>query len=177
MSVKRVLGLGTGNGRLLKMTRIFRPNIEGVGIDISPTMLKETKKSFFRDLSVKVFEHDLNDPLCSSELGTFDLIVTSLAVHRLTHIRKHSIYKEVYSLLNHGGVFCNFEHVDSPTKRLHDHFLDSLGDSIARFVLDEYSDSLLSLDTQLFWLEEIGFVDVDCYLKWLELALLIGIKP
>lgn len=133
-------------------------------------MLKEAKKSFFRDLSVKVFEHDLNDPLCSSELGTFDLIVTSLVIHHLTHKREHSIYKEIYSLLNDGGVFCNLEHVDSPTKRLHDHFLDSLGDSIARFARDEYSDRLLSLDTRLCWLKEIGFVDVDCYWKWLELC-------
>jgi tRNA (cmo5U34)-methyltransferase len=177
ISIKRVLDLGTGNGRLLKMIRIIRPNVEGVGIDISPAMLKAAKESFFGDPSVKVFKHDLNDPLCSSELGTFDVIVTSLAIHHLSHERKHSIYKEIYSLLNHGGVFCNLEHVDSPTKRLHEHFLNSLGDSIARFARDEYSDRLLSLDTQLRWLKEIGFVDVDCYWKWLELALLIGIKP
>ena len=32
------------------------------------------------------------------------------------------------------------------------------------------------LQTQLERLREIGFVDVDCYWKWRELALLVGHK-
>ena len=39
------------------------------------------------------------------------------------------------------------------------------------------SDKLLPMETQLNWLKEIGFVDVDCYWKRLEMALLIGYKP
>ena len=38
------------------------------------------------------------------------------------------------------------------------------------------SDRPLDLETQLLWLREIGFADVDCYWKWLELALLGGAK-
>ena len=38
------------------------------------------------------------------------------------------------------------------------------------------SDKVLPMETQLNWLREIGFVDVDCYWKWLEMALLIGYK-
>ena len=178
---KRVLDLGTGNGRLLKMIKANRHTIRGIGLDISPTMLMVAQESFAmdKDKSLKVIEHDLNNSLLllQSELGTFDAIVTSLTIHHLTHERKRSIYEEVFSLLNHGGVFCNLEHVDSPTANLHEHFLNSIGDRISKFAREEYSDRLLSLETQLDWLRQIGFVDVDCYWKWLELALIIGIKP
>jgi hypothetical protein len=36
---------------------------------------------------------------------------------------------------------------------------------------------LLDVDTQLAWLREIGFVDVDCHWKWRELALFGGTRP
>jgi tRNA (cmo5U34)-methyltransferase len=179
VTAKRVLDLGTGSGRLLKMLKARGPNIMGIGHDISPTMLKIAGDNFALDKSIKVIEHDLNNSLLflRSDVGTFDVIVTSLAIHHLSHERKRSIYEEVFSLLNHGGIFCNLEHVDSPTANLHEHFLSCIGDKIASFAREEHSDRLLSLETQLNWLRQLGFVDVDCYWKWLELALIIGIKP
>ena len=41
----------------------------------------------------------------------------------------------------------------------------------------EHGKRLAKIDTQLEWLVDIGFVDVDCYWKWLEFALLIGFNP
>jgi hypothetical protein len=38
-------------------------------------------------------------------------------------------------------------------------------------------DRLLDVETQLRWLRELGFDEVDCYWKWLEMALLIGHRP
>jgi SAM-dependent methyltransferase len=75
INAKRVLDLGTGNGRLLKMIKANRPNIKGVGLDISPTMLRVAQESFVVDKSVKVIEHDLNNSLLLllSKLGTFDV--------------------------------------------------------------------------------------------------------
>ena len=39
---------------------------------------------------------------------------------------------------------------------------------------EDPSNVLLAVETQLNWLREIGFEDVDCYWKWLELSLFGG---
>ena len=41
----------------------------------------------------------------------------------------------------------------------------------------EHGKRLTKIDIQLEWLLEIGFIDVDCYWRWLEFALLIAFKP
>jgi len=86
--VERVLDLGTGDGRLLALLRLDRPQMRCVGLDFSEPML---------------------------------------------------------------------------------------GSARERFAGDELVE-LLDVETQLGWLRELGFEDVDCYWKWLEMALLIGVK-
>lgn len=87
---------------------------------------------------------------------------------------KRSLYAEAYNLLEPGGVFANFEHVASATHRLHLAFFAAIEEPIEN---EDASDRLLDVETQLGWLRELGFDDVDCYWKWLEMALLIGIRP
>lgn len=168
---KRILDLGTGDGRLLALLKIDRPDAEGVALDFSPTMLKAAEERFAKDTRVQVVDHNLDHPL--PEMGQFDVIVSSFAIHHCMHERKKQLYLEIYKALLPGGVFCNLEHVASPTKELHRRFIESLGLKEGE---EDPSNILLDVETQLQWFREIGFQDVDCYWKWLELALIGGNK-
>jgi len=169
---RRILDLGTGDGRLLALLRIDRREMLGVGLDFSEVMLDAARERFADDERVELIQHDLAEPLPA--LGRFDAVISSFAIHHLEHDRKRSLYGEVFDLLQPGGVFANFEHVASPTQRLHLAFFEAIGEPIAD---EDPSDRLLDVQTQLEWLRALGFDDVDCYWKWLEMALLVGVKP
>jgi SAM-dependent methyltransferase len=169
--VNRILDLGTGDGRLLALVRIDWPEAEGIALDFSPTMLSAARERFRDDDKIQVVDHNLDEPL--PNLGRFDVIVSSFAIHHCTDERKRALYAETYAALSPGGVFCNLEHVASATPELHARFLRALGITPAD---EDPSNKLVSVEKQLVWLREIGFADVDCHWKWLELALFGGTK-
>ncbi len=171
-STKRALDLGCGNGHLLSLVLSHCPTAIGVGLDFSPTMLEQARNRFASDNRVSLVEHNMDNPL--PDLGSFGCVVSSFAIHHCTHARKRELYAEVFSLLESRGVFCNLEHVSSPNERIHDRFVEAMGMTPED---EDPSNKLLDVETQLRWLREIGFEDVDCYWKWRELALLVGFKP
>lgn len=166
----RVLDLGCGDGHLLALVIGTRPGVTGVAVDVSLPMLERARERFAAHDEIAVIEHDLALPLPAS-WGEFDAVVSSFAIHHLTHERKRALYGEVFQQLQPGGIFCNLEHVASPNAVMHARFLQALGSK------EDETNILLDLETQLRWLREIGFVEVDCDWKWRELALLAGRKP
>ena len=170
--VRRVLDLGSGDGRLMALVQQARPGARGVAVDFSPPMLERLHDRFGSGSGVEVVEHDLASPLPC--LGTFDLVVSSFAIHHVEHERKRRLYTEVFGIVERGGLFCNLEHVASASSAAHDRFLAAMGIKAAD---EDPSNRLLDMETQLRWLREIGFVDVDCLWRWRELALMVGRKP
>ena len=171
-SARRILDLGTGDGRLVALLLYHCGNADFIGVDNSPTMIAAASERF-RDISrVQILSHDLEQPL--PDVGVFDVIVSSFAIHHCTNDRKRELYAEVFDRLTPGGVFCNLEHVASASPRLHQRFLDALGVTPAD---EDQGNILLDVATQLDWLRQIGYDDADCYWKWLELCLFGGAKP
>jgi tRNA (cmo5U34)-methyltransferase len=168
-SSRRILDLGTGDGRLVAMLLEQEPARTAVGLDSSELMLTAARERFAGDDRAKFRFHDLNSPL--PELGSFDAVVSSLAIHHLEHPRKRALYGEVLDVLGQGGVFANFDHVASVSRRLHLEFFAAIDEPLEH---EDASDRLLDVHSQLEWLRELGFEEVDCHWKWRELALMVG---
>jgi tRNA (cmo5U34)-methyltransferase len=170
--IDRFLDLGSGGGRLLALVKEARPKAEAVAVDFSAAMLEVLRGAYRGDAKTSIVEHDLSTPL--PQLGKFDAVVSSFAIHHVSYERKRVLYGEVFARLNPGGMFLNLEHVASATPPLHESFLAQLDLTPET---EDPSNKLLGFEPQLQWLREIGFTDVDCHWKWRELALLAGAKP
>jgi len=167
--VERFLDLGTGDGRLLALVRARHPEAEAIGLDSSAPMLDRAKERFDGDSLVGLRRHNLRNRLAN--VGMADVVVSGLAIHHLEDERKRELFGEIHALLPLGGVFANLDLVRAASERLHERFRREIGRTE-----DDPTDRLAGLGEQMSWLREVGFAEVDCHFKWLELALIVAVK-
>ena len=194
--VRRVLDLGCGDGVLASVIVQRLPQAEVVLADFSEPMLEAARKRFSAAGVVAHFVlADYGVPSWTeavAEWSPYDAIVSGFSIHHQPDDRKRAVYREIFGLLNPGGVFVNIEHVSSPTEWTgslnHEIFVDSLHrrhpdrsrEDVARLYYDrpdKDANILAPLEEQCAWLRDIGFTDVDCYLKGFEMAVFGGRRP
>jgi trans-aconitate methyltransferase len=167
--IKQFVDLGTGDGRLLALVRSRYPEAEGIGLDSSAPMLDRAQERFNGDTHIELRAHDLRKRL--PEIEVSDAFVSGLALHHLEDERKQELFGEVHSRLKPGGVFANLDLVRSASSRLHERFRREIGRD-----KDDPTDRLADLSDQIGWLREVGFSEVDCHFKWLELSVIVAVK-
>ena len=172
-AMDRVLDLGCGAGRLIDIARERAPHVSAVGLDFSPALLEEARARFAGVDDVSFAVHDLMDSI-PAELGTFDAIMSCLAIHHLPHARKAELYGEAYSALNPGGTFFDFDCDKMPTRRLKKMFRKA--HKIDRSVRHP-SDQPATMDLKLEFLHAAGFEDVQPYWNCLGMSLVGGRRP
>ena len=200
VGVRAVLDLGCGDGLLGAAVLGAYPSAVGVFVDFSQPMLDAAAEKLRDDarrvqlLALDYGRHDWVSQVAGS--GPFDVVVSGYSIHHQTDGRKRELYGEIFDMLAPDGVFLNVEHVASAspwvTGIFDDLFVDALhgrhlsegGEKSRAEVAEEYyfrpdkvSNILASVDEQCRWLREIGYADVDCYLRLLELAVFGGRKP
>jgi tRNA (cmo5U34)-methyltransferase len=97
--VERVLELGVGTGETSRRVLDAHPGVELIGIDESADMLAAASAQVEgADLRVSRLEDPLPD-------GSFDLVVSALAVHHLDGEGKADLFARVADRLRPGGRF------------------------------------------------------------------------
>ena len=171
--MQRVLDLGCGAGRLIDIARERASDVSAIGLDLSSAMLDEARLRYAGASNVSFAVHDLMDSLPTA-LGTFDAVMSCLAIHHVPHSRKAELYGEAYAMLNPGGVFCDFDCDKMPSKRLKKMFRKA--HKIDRSVRHP-SDQPATMELKLEWLHAAGFEDVQCYWNCLGMSLVGGRRP
>lgn len=197
--VAACLDLGCGDGVLGAAVLHRYPSARGVFVDFSRPMLDAAATRLADDSDrVDLLQVDYGERDWVTKLGgrgPFDVVVSGFSIHHQTDGRKRELYGEILDILTPGGVFLNVEHVASATPLVQgvfdDLFVDALyahhrgagGRKTRSEVSEEYyfrpdkvANVLAPVDEQCRWLRGIGFADVDCYLRLLELAVFGGRK-
>jgi len=194
------LDLGCGDGLFSAAILDENPGARGCLVDFSETALSSARQRLHGHADrVEFFLVDYAQPGWMTEIVSaqpFDAVVSGFAAQHSPAERKRALFGEVFQLLKPEGIFINIEHVASATRWTESIWDDYMIDAIfgqelrasadrsrAEIARDYYAravkeaGALAPLEVQCDWLREIGFENVDCYLKVLELAVFGGQRP
>jgi len=187
-----VLDLGCGDGLLVYELMRGDDRIEATLVDGSSEMLEAAKKRLAGFEEVRYVNASFQELLTENVLeDTFDLVLSSFAIHHLDMDEKEALFELVFKLMNSGGFFANIDVVAPPTPTLEEWYLQIWKEWIAVNAVASQKEKCLktpdvykanpdnkpdTLSAQLRALERIGFRNVDCYHKFGIFAMFGGGK-
>ena len=180
-----VLDLGAGTGLFASHVLKKCPQGRFVLYDVAAGML-DVARARFSGCPGR-FRYVVDDYRNLGDVGSFDLVISSLSIHHLADEEKKALCGRIYAVLRDGGMFINIDQIKGPTPALQELYgktwlakvrqagasEDELQGGIERRLA---FDREATLADQLRWLEEAGFADVDCIYKNYLMGLFIGIK-
>jgi tRNA (cmo5U34)-methyltransferase len=134
-----------------------------------------------------------------AESDPFDAVVSAIAIHHLSDERKRELYREVFQLLSPNGIFLNDDVVATPPAlkarfellnaaaiqeqeraqrgiaRTREQIEAEMREQL-RLAGGRHQSQIAPLSDHLAWLREAGFKSVDCYWRYLDLAIFGGVK-
>lgn len=178
-----ILDLGAGTGLLSGMVLQKYPNARLTLMDISEKMLRMARRRFADTDQVQYVVGDYTKHAFTS---SYDMIISSLSIHHLTHAEKKNVFGTVYKMLEPGGLFINADQVQGRTPETDAYYRERWLDAIHKSGLSDEAisasierrkvDINAKLEDQLLWLEEAGFSVADCMYKYLDFVVFYAQK-
>lgn len=178
----KILDLGAGTGLLASLILEKFPKADLTLMDISEKMLNIAKER----LSNRDAKYILGDYTLKLPDKGFDIVVSALSIHHLSRSEKEKLIKKIYTILNPNGVFINADQVlgqtDSIEKRYRSKWLDDVKRrGVSKKDLDAAlvrmkEDNMCTLNDQLKYLKNSGFIDINCWYKYYNFVVYSGLK-
>ena len=179
----RCLDVGAGTGLLAALVKQAFPNAAVHLTDASQTMLDQARIRF---RGTPAMSYALHDHLALAAVEEYDVVVSALSVHHLSHALKRELYAKIYRALRPGGRFIHADQVLGPTPELeavyqaawlaHAHEKGISSDALAQAIERIGHDVNAPLSDQLQWLSDAGFEQIDCWFKNFRFAVFGGTK-
>jgi tRNA (cmo5U34)-methyltransferase len=179
-----IVELGAGSGLFSAMLRKAFPEAHLHLIDFSQPMLDLARARLGDDRHI---HYSLADYTTQPLPQSCDAVVSSLSIHHLEDERKRAILTPIFAALKPGGLFINADHIAGPTPELEETYqqrwlsdvraLGATEQQIADSLFRQQEDRRTPVASQLAWLRDAGFINVDCWYKHSSFAVFAGIRP
>lgn len=178
-----VLDIGAGTGLFSSFILKKHPNANLTLIDISEKMLEVAKVRFKSYPNVNYITADYTKYNFEEK---YDIVISSLSIHHLTDAEKKDLYQKIFSIMKVNSLFVNADQVLGTSPYLDSLYKNDWRNKVENSKLSNEEiesayertklDKMSTLDDQLDWLKEAGFVDVDCVYKYFNFVVLFGRK-
>jgi tRNA (cmo5U34)-methyltransferase len=182
-STPTILDLGAGTGIFSQFVLEKYPQADITLLDFSEQMLSVARERF---AGIKNVSFQVADMINFEPRQKYDAVISSLAIHHLSHEDKQTLFKKIHGILKDGGSFVNAEQVNGSTDHIHSFYTQRRHLRLDNSPLDKEainasyernkSDICASVSEQLKWLKEAGLTEVDCPFKYYIFAILWGMK-
>jgi SAM-dependent methyltransferase len=180
LDVTHVVDLGSGHGPYLELFLRAFPRARGTWVDSSAAM-EEVARERLAPLGERVtFLVADAAELAGAGVDPASVVVSSRALHHLSHDSLAALYRATYEVLTPGGFVFNLDHVGAPGeleqayRRVRGRFT---GERRKRLAPHRHDYPLATADEHAGWMAAAGFEHPDVPWRMLYTALIAARKP